>query len=102
MLATEGVSAKVCGIGESGPKRMGCSVMEPFRGTSKRSDWPDWVMPLKKQVARARTRPWLTGTLGRTQVPSGFTWMLRLRTLTVQESLSWALARYEPASIKQA
>src|SRR5262249_41944241 len=50
------------------------------------------VIPFRMQVARARTRPWLAGTLGSTQVPSGFTRTLRLSTLIVQFSFSCAPA----------
>ena len=88
MLTGDAVSTNEAGIGLMAPKMIGVSVTEPFNGTVKRLDCPKRVMPLRMQVARARTRPWLAGILGRTHVPSAFTRTFRLSTLMVQLSFN--------------
>src|SRR5207249_12141303 len=67
------------------PNLMLMGPTAPFTGTVKKSDLPEIVTPLITHVARARTwTPRKTGTLGTTQLPSGFTLTARLSTLRVQ------------------
>src|SRR6266850_1285325 len=76
------------GIGVAEPKMILGMLTMPFGGSRNGWDSPDTVWPSMMHVARARTSPKFAGTLGSTHDPSGFTRTLRLRTLTVQFSLS--------------
>src|SRR6185436_15572418 len=77
-------------MGWGASKTMVSTLRTLFGGTETRLDCPERVWVPTTQVARTRTGPWLAGTLGSTQEPSGCTRAVRLRALTRQWSSSWA------------
>src|SRR5579859_2592359 len=72
------------GMGVVLPSTMFGRLMVWFGASVNRSDWPKMDMPLRTQVARARTGPKLAGTFGSIQLPSGPEEMVRFSTLTTQ------------------